>query len=232
MRVWNVLTQTAFAISRPNSRLSKEYDQLKTAVISNNFDDYDGAIAALKKMPRILDKARRSRESKVLETVRANTIDIRSRHPSDGQIADLAAKVFDKIGDQTGEMEALTAAITAGHDVSRNLLSRAVLHLVSSDRDRAKQDLLQIITSPNASLFELVPALEIAQRIEGFWAEAVQKVLDRPGETFSNLYTLSEFITLRRDTLAQVAERMERFAVSNELDESNVRPQRISRFWV
>ena len=216
----DVLTQTAFAISRPNSRLSKEYDQLKTAVISNNFDDYDGAIAALKKMPRTLDKARRHGESEVLETVRTNAIDIRTRHPSDGQISHLAAKVFDKIGDQTGEMEALTAAITAGHDMSRNLLSRAVLHLVSSDRQRAKDDLLQVITSPGATIFELVPALEIAQRIEGFWGEVVQKVLDRPGESFSTIYALSVFMTTRRDALLQIAEKMGRFAVSNELDEN------------
>ena len=215
----DVLTQTAFAISRPNSRLSKEYDQLKTAIISHNFEDYDGAIAALKAMPHLLDKGRRHREGDVLETVRANTIDIRSRHSSDGQVAHLAAKVFHQIGDQSGEMEALTAAIAAGHDVARNLLSRALLHLVSSDRTRAQEDLLQVITSSGSTLYELVPAVEIAHRIEGFWTEAVQKVLDRPGESFSTVYGLSLFITTHRDALLQVAEKMGRFAVSNELDE-------------
>jgi MinD-like ATPase involved in chromosome partitioning or flagellar assembly len=212
-----VLTQAAFAISRPRSRLAKEYDHLKTSIISRNFADHDGAVAALEKMPDTLNRARARGAGKVLVDLKKDATDIRRRHPKDGQIAFLAARVFNEIGDQTEELEALNTCIAVGHDVARCLLHRVVLYLTSFRREEAKADLLQILTSPAATVFELVPALELAQSMRDFRAEAVDKALDRPDTNFDIIRRLLPLVSTERSVLPTVIRHMDRFAGSNHL---------------
>ncbi|MDO8838747.1 MAG: AAA family ATPase [Parvibaculum sp.] len=203
-----ILTQTAFALSRPSSRLTKEFDTLRTSIIAANFSDREGALVALRQMPATFDWARKNQKPGKPEEIRANAIDIRRNHPRDGEIAFLAARVFGYIGEQDEELSALGTAIEVGSDVNRARLGRARLHLMAGRKDDAHSDLIEVLSSQAATVFELVPALQMALRVDSFWLTAVDKALDRPDSEYKTLATLSRFIMTQRDALPALARRM------------------------
>jgi MinD-like ATPase involved in chromosome partitioning or flagellar assembly len=215
-----ILTQAAFAIKRPNSKLSKEYDALKTAIIARNFDDRDGALFALLDAPNAFERAREARDVDDRKRIRADVVDIRRKHPDDGEIAHLAAQAFDKFGDVDQQIAALTASIEAGYEVSRSLFMRSVLYLVSDFKEKASEDIRSVLSAPNASIFELGPALQIAEGLDGLWDEAVTRAMERPDSEFQTLMSLSTFIMMKRNSLAVVAARMRKSASSSLLDET------------
>ena len=204
----DLLAQPAFVISRPNSRLAKQYEALRMAIVATNFADREGALVALGGMPDILERARSSQGTQVRDRVRRQVIDIRALHPDDGNIAFLAARVFSDIGDQTAELEALSVAIKQGHEVNRSRIARALLYSVFDQRDESMADLYEILASPTATIFELGPALQILQSIDSLWATRLDMALDRPDSEFKTLLSLSTFVMSVRDGLPPMARRM------------------------
>jgi septum formation inhibitor-activating ATPase MinD len=216
-----ILTQAAFALSRPNSRLTKEYDALRTSIIAANFTDREGAIVALKRMPAILEWARKNQKAKKRDDIRADAVDIRRNHPRDGEIAFLAARVFDDIGEQDEELNALSVAVEFGSDANRARLFRAGLHLMAGRKDDAHADLFEVLSSQSATVFELAPALQMSLRIDNFWLDAVDKALDRPDSEFKTLATISSFLMTQRNALPALAQRMIQSINSESLSDSD-----------
>ena len=217
-----ILAQPAFVISRPNTSLAKEYEKLRMAIISMNYSDREGAVVALQKMPAEFERARNSRSAESRDQLRANAIDIRALHPKDGEIAYLAARVFNEIGEKTEEFDALTSAIELGYEVSRSRLGRSVLQFMSRHRDEALGDLKEILSHPAATAFELKPALQLLQKADSRWMDILDTALDRPNSDFKTIIGLSQFILQFRDALPILARRMEKFINSQELPENDI----------
>lgn len=214
-----VLTQSAFVQSRPNTRLAKEYQQLREAMIALNFDDTEGARVALEQMPADYERARRTSRAKARDEVRAKAVDIRSRHPQDGEIAYLAARVFSAIDDLGEEHEALSAAIELGHEVNRARLGRAYIYAARGQKSEALADFWAIIESPTASFFELAPALQYLQSLDSNWVAALKRAFERPESELSTLFSLGWFALMHREALPITADRMEELSRSAMLDD-------------
>jgi len=219
----DVLTQTAFVQSRPTSRLAKEYQHLRKALIALNFEDHEGALVALNEMPEIIERARSQQKSDVRTILRAKVDTILSFHPGDGEIAYAAARILSDLGDQLAEIEALSVAIAEGHEVNRALIARAFCYSILDRRDDALADLRDVLASATASVFELAPAFQLLYSVEGRWTSALEKVLDRPDTEFGVLRFLAPFIMSIREALPAIARRMELSVRSNALDATDRR---------
>ncbi|SEP42794.1 Cellulose biosynthesis protein BcsQ [Rhodospirillales bacterium URHD0017] len=215
----DLLKQATFVVSRPKSRLSKEYMALETAILSSNFSDADGALIALEKMPSKLDRARRQRDAKTRARLLGHIIRIREHHPDDGRVAYLAAQAFSKIGEETLELDALSTAIDASYEVNRARLGRAFLYSASQRRTDAIAELRKLLTSPTATVFELAPALRLLQQVDLDWVDFVRPALDSEGRDFKTLFVLSQIASTDRAALEAVATRMEQCLESRSLDE-------------
>lgn len=215
-----LLAQPAFVISRPNSQLAKEYENLRVAIVAQNFSDPEGAIAALQRMPERLERARNLRSDSVRYDLRAQAIEIRALHPQNGEIAYLAARVFSDIGDQEEELVSVSAAIELGHEINRSRLARALLHSVANRREDAISDLKEVLASPTATIFELGPALQFIARIEDDWTDSVEIALNRPDTEFRTVLALSTFVQTVRGGLPVLGRRMERSISSTALDDT------------
>jgi tetratricopeptide (TPR) repeat protein len=222
----DILAQPAFVISRPNSKLAKEYEALRKAIVAGNLDDEEGAAVALGRMSREIGRTRRLRKEISPKELLTNVINIRAKHTNSGEIAYLAARVFNKVGDQAEELEALTAAINLRHDVNRSLLARAALYLILDRRDEAIADLRQVLVSPTASVFELGLALQRLRTIDNRWLDAVERALDRPDSEFRTLRGIIAYLASYREALPALAKRMESSISSNELDDTSRRSAR------
>jgi len=213
-----LLDTKPFALSRRNSKLSKELKELRTAIISKNFSDRDGAIVALKAMPEAYEKARSEGSEKALKVIRSNAVQICLEHEEDGEIAYLAARVFDMLGDQQEELVALDRAISKEHEVNRSLLARAHVYAMQERRSDATSDLMRLLADTGSTLFEIVPALQILRFVEEErWLEGVQRVLARDDSEFEMLSNLHVYLMMEREALPAVASRFVRSVSSDEL---------------
>ncbi|OHC97458.1 MAG: hypothetical protein A2095_04685 [Sphingomonadales bacterium GWF1_63_6] len=215
-----VLTQSAFVLSRANSRLAKQYEELRQSVVALNFEDREGAVVALCEMPQLFEDARRHHRTKVREVLLEQTREIRTLHPDDGEIAFLSARVLSDVGDPTSEIESLSIAIRNGFEANRARLGRAYNYLVLGRGADASEDLLAVLGSPTATVFELGPALQLLQTING-WTSDLERVLDRPDTEFSTIASLASFIMSIRDALPAMASRLEMSADSKVLSPAN-----------
>ncbi len=78
---FDVLAQKVFVLDRPTSRLSKEYEDLRQAVIALNYEDPEGAKVALQRVPTEYENARRNGETSEWAEVSRKPDLIRSKHP-------------------------------------------------------------------------------------------------------------------------------------------------------
>ena len=187
----DVLSKDAFSITRPNSKLARELEELRLQIIGRNFADREGAVYTLSGIPAELDKARKRRDADRRERLHEQTRNILFLHSSDGEIGFLAAQAFEALGDQFEELEALSIAIKQGYDVDRSRLIRGVKSLASSENTRASvEDLVAVLRSETATAFELIPALQILKDISEEWPAAVSVALDRPDNQYSTLMSL------------------------------------------
>jgi len=203
---YDVLAQKAFVLARPNSKLSKQYEKLRSSIVALNYDDPEGARVALKRLPAEYERARRESHTKAWGEVRNKTADIRSRHPTDGEIAFLASRILSEIGDSAGEIEALNAAIDLNYERNRAYLARAFTYSSIGKQEEAKADLRAVVASPDVSIFELGPALQILQEIDRDWTEILGQVLRRADLDLSTINALSTYALSHREALRAVAE--------------------------
>lgn len=207
---FDVLAQKAFVIARPNSKLSKEYEKMRASIVALNFDDPEGARVTLNRLPSDYDRGRRLGRSDVWSDVRTKALDIRSRHPGNGEIAFLAARVFTEIGDPAEEIEALTSAIDLNYEINRSRLARAFAYASISRQSEAILDMREIAMSPTASIFELGPAMQVLQEIDNDWVGIFASAVEMPNRDFSTIDALVQRAFSHRKALPVIANVMER----------------------
>ncbi|MDQ2091062.1 tyrosine-protein kinase family protein [Marimonas arenosa] len=209
----DVLAKDTFSITRPNSKLSRELEELRMQIIGQNFADREGAVYTLRAVPEELDRARKRRDADRRERLHEQTRNILFLHSHDGEIGFLAAQAFEALGDQAEELEALSIAIEHGYDTDRARLIRGVKSLASSEDETASlEDLREVLKSETATPFELIPAIQVLKDFSSEWLENVKTALDRPNEQYNTLLSLVWHLMSWREATPLCAERLLRLA--------------------
>lgn len=160
-----LLEQPLVVLKRGQSKLAKEYEGLKTAIISQNPTDREGALAALDRMPDIYEAARRATRGQAATQIIERTSEIARLHDGDGEIAFKAAHVFSVAGDYEQEERSLSDAIQAKVTPARAQLFRAVARINLNKKDEALEDLRNVLASPDGTIFEFRPAVQLLRAV-------------------------------------------------------------------
>jgi cellulose biosynthesis protein BcsQ len=176
----DLLMQPAFAESRPNSKLARQYNELMNAIIERNFEDAAGAERALLRMPDRYERARTDGNQEALRDIEDSATQIASLHPENGRIGWLLSILYSRMGAVESELAALSLAIERNFERSRAIIRRARL-LSSLDRkDDAVHDLHQLLGSGTATVFEILPAMDLLRAIDARnWVKPVQGAIEQ-----------------------------------------------------
>lgn len=224
----DILAQSAFAISRPNSKLSKEYETLRKNIVAKNFTDREGAIVALQRMPTILGRARSRQKIKTTNQLQSDAIDIRNAHQHDGEIAFLAVPIFHRLVDKAEELSALNTAIDANYEIDRAHLSRAFFHSASEQREEALNDFRRVVSSPTSTVFELMPALRSLKDIDDDWLGSLKTALRTHDKDFATIQQLSRYYMTFRDGMEILCPHISQCSKSKALNEDEKQSARSS----
>lgn len=160
-----LLEQPLIVLNRSQSKLAKEYDELKTAIIEQNPIDREGAVASLKRMPQIYEAARKATKGQAATKVIERASEIARLHEGDGEIAIMAAGVFSAAGEYEQEERSLSDVIRAGMKTERARMLRAVARINLNKKEEALEDLKAVLSSPNGTIFEFRPAAQLLRAI-------------------------------------------------------------------
>jgi len=214
----DILSKGAFSITRPHSKLAKELEELRLQIIGRNFVDREGAIYTVSSIPEALANARKRQDTDMRVKLHEQTRSILLLHPNDGEIGFLAAQAFDALGDQLEELHALGVAIESGYDSDRARLIRGVKSLSSSEgADAGLADLKAVLNSETATVFELIPALQILKEVSSDWPDEVALALSRPDDQYSTLISMVGTLMSWREATPQCAKRLLELADFSDL---------------
>lgn len=215
-----LLEQPLVVLSRGQSKLAKEYRELKTAIISQNPADREGALAALDRMPDIYEAARRATKGQAATKIIERTSEIERLHDGDGEVAIKAAQVFSLAGDYEQEERSLSDAIRADGKSARAQLLRAVARINLNKKKEALEDLRNVLTSPNGTVFEFRPAVQLLRTVVDDPVNEGLSIFKQPGTRLRARIVLSHLLMQDRANHSFVADQL-LAASSNE----NVSPE-------
>ena len=205
----DILETGPFSISRPNSKLAREYEALKLQIISQNYEDREGALFSLSTVPEKLNKARVANDTFRREELLEQTRNILLLHSNDGEIGFVAAQAFDALGDQAFELEALRIAISEGYEVDRAKLIRSARSLATNNDTMAlEDDLIAILKSSSATAFELIPVLQLLSKKSADWEAVIKTALDRPNEQYESILSVIQYLMTRPEAVPYCAHRL------------------------
>ena len=156
----DLLQQPIYAASHPKSRLARQYDELRVAIMAGNLADRDGALLAL---DRMAEKWRENRDQMDDKQFVASTADawfVRTAFHRDSGIAWKLASLADAMVRPEDELAALNTVIELGPDSSFAKLRRAVVRTTLDDRTGAVDDLRALLLTEQVTLFECRTAID------------------------------------------------------------------------
>ncbi len=197
-----LLKQPAFVACRPKSKLARQYKTLMDAIIARNFADEVGAERALTRMPERYEEARMAGDQGALFDIEDEAGLIGAIHSENGKICWLLSIVYSRMGAIEDELEALTGAIDHDHERSRALTRRARLLSSLNRKEPALADLDRLLSSGAASVFELLPVIDLLRAIEpDAWITPVEKAIDQLQSVDVGYLTLMRSLMTERDKL-------------------------------
>lgn len=217
-----VLKQTAFIKRRATSKLSRQYHELNTAIIKRNLEDPEGVIVALADMPTEFEHARIRGDNRALDNIRTRAAQIRALHPKDGKIALHVAGVFNRMGDTPNELAALSVAIETGHEATRARSHRGQAHAMLGQMDDAIADFRQVLASPAAKPYDVLPALYSLAAIDEAWESVFVQTFQRQDITPAVLSLIASWLETKREFLPTVADKMFDLLESGNVSERDV----------
>ena len=149
----SLLNEDVFSLTRPNSRLTREYTRLVQAIVRENLQDRDAVLTRLQQMRKELpEEARRSRGTGMNEF--KSTIERVLRYfPTDPEVRLRGALAYEGIGEVQDALDLLTietADASAAPALSH--ATRARLFMRKGERDKAVQSVLSMLDSEGADL--------------------------------------------------------------------------------
>lgn len=159
-----LLDQPIFARRHKQTRLARQMRQLAAAIIRDNLEDREGAIASVRELPDRYRMAKSCNDRSELDDISAIAAQIRRLHPKDGEIAKGLAQLANAMTRSDDELSALDVMIETGTSVGSALVQRAVLR-APLDRAAAVADLRRAVVEERSTVFELIPALDFIRRL-------------------------------------------------------------------
>jgi cellulose biosynthesis protein BcsQ len=176
----DLLNQPVFAMSRENSKLSRQYSKLMESIISHNFDDLAGAELALEKMPRKYELARRAGDQRALREIESSATRIAALHPENGHIGWLLSILYNRMGALEEEREALTLAIEQGYERHRAIVRRARVLASLDEKASAAADIKSLLASGAISVFDILSSIDLLRAIEpDSWMKPIQGAIEQ-----------------------------------------------------
>lgn len=201
-----LLEQPLIVLNRSQSKLAKEYGELKTAIIEQNPVDREGAVAALKRLPQIYEAARKAKKGQAATKVIERASEIARLHEGDGEIALMAAAVFAAAGEYEQEERSLSDVIRVGIKTERARLLRAIARINLNKKEAALEDLKTVLASPDGTIFEFRPAAQLLRTMAADPVREALAIFLRPETKLRAKIVLSHLIMQDRESHDLVAD--------------------------
>lgn len=202
-----LLTQPAFALRRPKSKLARQYQELMHAIVERNLEDPVGAELALRNMPERYEEARRSGDQLALFRIEGDAARLGSLHADNGKIGWLLSIVYSRMGAIEDELDALNTVIDADFERNRALIRRARLLSSLNRKDPALADLNRLLDSGTLTVFEILPIIDLLRALEPkSWITPVQRAIDQLQVSVPAYETLMKSLLSDRDKLPLVVQ--------------------------
>lgn len=145
-----LLTQPIFTIERPRTKLAREYEELTKVVRSDNLKD---RIVALEFLERTLTGpgSKRLEAEKLLERLKR----IEHEHQNDAEVLIQLAGVYRRFSRLDTALALLERAGERKASGSEFFLNRATLYLARGKKNEAREDLLRVLKSDDATYIEV-----------------------------------------------------------------------------
>lgn len=202
-----LLNQPAFAMSRPKSKLARQYQALMNGIIERNFADPIGAELAINRMRDRYEEARTFGDQQTLFEVELDAARLGSLHSENGKIAWLLSILYSRMGATEDELDALNVAIDDNHERSRALIRRARLLSSLNRKDAALADLHRLLEPGTSTVFEIQPIIDLLRALEPeAWIAPVKRAIDQLQVSVPGYKTLMSALMSDRDKLPLVVQ--------------------------
>jgi tetratricopeptide (TPR) repeat protein len=159
----SLLDQEIFSLSRPNSRLTREYKKLASAISRQNLEDRNAVVELLKKLRSDFSLITFDNDP---DELRTKIETILQNFPQDGEICFLVALVHNQLGNIDDALSLLsTASVEEGYRTAHMFAVRARLHHRIGKEKDAERDLIQMLQSPNADFETFMDAISLAEQM-------------------------------------------------------------------
>lgn len=197
----DLLQQTVFTTERRNTRLAKQYIQLKKIISSRNYEDREGALYALQEIDKTFPSIMRSEDRKKISDLVDRVENIKNAHSDDAEINWSLARIFSNLRNREEEIDSLSVAIANNYKKEESLLQRSTAYMGLNEVDKARIDLEDIVSSNKVDAFVFVPALQMLSSIDDSWQEKL-----KDAETFRRfdgraIYHICKLLMTNRNTL-------------------------------
>lgn len=153
----SLLNQAIFTVTRPNSRLSREYRNLLEAIMRNNLQDRNSALQYISSLRESLD---RSRSNDLDNEAMSYLNEIERNNRDDGEVLYRLGKFMEYAGNFDESMTLFGRSIEAGYFEPEAHISRMDLLLLQFDDNvRAAQEALMVLEFPNLKLDQVIHAI-------------------------------------------------------------------------
>ena len=158
----SLLNQDVFSLTRPNSRLTREYSKLVQSIVKENLQDRDVAIERLNQMSREVPDASQQ-FGKVGATEFVETLQqILGEFPTDPEVRLRSALAYEAIGETKDALDLLTPETAEGSKApALAYATRARLLSRRNESEQAVKALQKMLDSKGADLSTVLDALSL-----------------------------------------------------------------------
>ncbi len=141
-----LLNQAVFTLTRPRSRLAREYDHVVNAIVGRNLDDRDGALRYIERNTRPW----RQRDEEPLDALKNKLHSIGKTHAEDGEVLFELGRLKDRDPRLESDGSLFDRAIESGYREPEVYVQRAQVRSRNGDLDGANEDALRALQSGSA----------------------------------------------------------------------------------
>lgn len=159
----SLLSEEVFSIKRPNSRLTKEYKRLTTAIARENLRDRDAVLELLRNRGLFVEG-----EEIVFSSMQVveKLPDILANFVDDGEIAYRVALVYEDFGENSEALSLLKdPAVERTYPTSAMYAARARLNNLLGNAEDSVRDLTAMLRAGDAAPDALVTAISLIERL-------------------------------------------------------------------
>ena len=155
-----LLNQEIFTLTKPRTRLAKEYLALLSAIVQHNLSSEDGALERLS----LLTRGPQSRMADLDEETEGELDTIYRHHSANPRVLPALAAVYFDRGETEEARDLLTRAIELGHNGAHAYGLRAVAHQILRQPEAASADARRVLEAKDGKPADVRMAVRILKR--------------------------------------------------------------------